>query len=310
MAFSIVQHVGNNGTGTSVSVTCSATTAGNLLVAMIGITRNSPLGPDSFTALPPNWVQIGSTIDDLSWSEVTGGLFYLPNCSSGLTSFTWTILTAPNQWDIMLLEVSGAATASPLDVSNVTNTKVVHTSDTVSATTTANGDLILGLGVWDDLDVNPTAFNDGSGWTFIQSFSDINGWETLRAVYQTQTTAGAVSYSPSWTGNADDILWIVAFKAASSGVALSTTLVGEGTLTAGTPQLSTSLTGTLTGIGTLTAGAFSLKTSLTSVFAGIGTIQLNTSNSGAVTVLSDKLVSLAQMSDTQIALAVLAEKVI
>lgn len=216
MAFSIVQHATNDGTGTTVSVSCSATTAGNLLVAFIGASTN-PSGTNSFATVPTGWTQIGSTVDDLSYIEITGGAFYLANCSGGSTSFSWTLGSTPSHWDIMLLEISGAATVSPLDVSNVSNAKTLHTSDSTSITTTANGDVILGFGIWDNLPVATTAFIDGTGYTLIQTFSDTPGWETLHAAYQTQTSAGSISYAPSWTGSADDILWIVAFKAAAGG---------------------------------------------------------------------------------------------
>lgn len=211
MAFSIVQHTAADGFTTSATLTCSATTAGNLLVAIIGTSQNG--GSNSFTGLPTGWTQVGSTQSDTIYVVVTSGVFYLANCAAGLTSFTWTLASAPGGWDGIFLEISGAATSSPLDVYNVHNGQVRQTSDTVSTTTTATGDLILGLGMWDATPAALSGFNDGS-YTLIQSHADAGGWGLVRAVDQTQTSAGSISYAPSWTGSVDDILWIVAFKAA------------------------------------------------------------------------------------------------
>lgn len=217
MSFSIVQHVANDGFTSTPNVTVTATTAGNLLVAFIGTSNNS--GNNTFSSLPTGWTQIGSTQNQNVWIGLTGGAFYLKNCAGGTTSFSWTLNAAPSEWDIQFIEISGADTSSPLDTSNVANVASLHTSDSVSTTTTANGDLVIGMGIWDDTPTNPSAFNDGGSWTLIQTHSDGNGWETIRAVQQTQSSSGSISYAPSWTGSVDDILFIASFKASGGAAA-------------------------------------------------------------------------------------------
>jgi hypothetical protein len=217
MAFSIVQSQHGNGTSTSATISCSTTGSGNLLVAIIAAAKN----PGAVSITPPSgWTQIGSTQDDPAYIEISAGVFYQEDCASGSTSFTWTLGSTPSQWDGILLEISGAATSSPLDASNVSNTQSFHTSDSVSVTTTASGELLIGIGVWDAVRVGaPTSMNDGSGYSSILTFSDGSGWLTVHAAQQTQSGSGSVSYAPSWTGSMDDIVWLLAFKA---GITTST----------------------------------------------------------------------------------------
>lgn len=227
MTYSIVQSKHNNGTGTTASVTTAATGAGNLLFAIVAAVRNP--GTDTITT-PGGWSLIGTVQDDPTFVEFTAGLYYLPNTTSGLTSFSWTLGTAPLQWDILLIEISGAATTSPLDVSAVHNQQVNHTSDTVSATTTVAGDLLLGVGLWDSAETGapPGSLSDGAGWTSVATFSDAPGWMTLHIADQTQAAAGSATYAPTWTGSQDDIVWLVAFKPAAGG---GGTVSGSATLT-------------------------------------------------------------------------------
>lgn len=226
MSFSIVQSPNGSGSSTSATISCSATTSGNLLVAIIAAAKN----PGSVGITPPaGWTQIGTTADDPTYIEISAGVFYLENCLGGSTSFTWTLGSAPSQWDGILLEISGASTTSPLDTSGVSNQQVFQTSDSVNVTTTASGDLLIGIGVWDAVRVGaPTGMNDGSGYSSITTFSDAGGWLTVHAAYKVKTGSGSDSYAPSWTGSMDDIIWLLAFKAASSGPPFSAMIQSGG----------------------------------------------------------------------------------
>lgn len=223
MSYSLVQAKTAAGTASSVTVSCAATGAGNLLVLLIG-TANNP-GNNTFTA-PTGWSQADSTVDENNFIGMTGACFYLANNGGGITSVTATLNAAPSQWDAILLEFSGVATATPVDVTvHAVNTNTNATSGTVSATTLASGDLLVGFLVFDETvtAVEPTV-TEPTGWTHAATEQDINGWLALDAAYTTQASAGTATYNPTWTSHGDTILYLLAFK---SGGASTHTLGAE-----------------------------------------------------------------------------------
>jgi Concanavalin A-like lectin/glucanases superfamily len=86
------------------------------------------------------------------------------------------------------------------------------------------------------------------------------------------------SQEAAWYSGALSAAQVLANYTAGTGIALSSTLAGAGTLE-GTLSLKTALTTTLAGAGTLT-GTLSLATALTATFAGVGTLFGNLAGAG------------------------------
>lgn len=125
MALSVVQTTGITSLGagpTSYAATfASATTAGNLLVALMGIGSSSATmatdAADTWTILEGGSILANSKME----------MWYVASCVGGKTGYTFTRSTA-GTGSLILAEIAGAV-ASPFDVST-------HTAGTTSTTIT------------------------------------------------------------------------------------------------------------------------------------------------------------------------------
>jgi hypothetical protein len=151
MALAIVPGQINKGASnanvTSFNTTlASGTTAGNLVVAIVDYGNNGTI------TKPANWVQAAGP--QLNGTTQTGGIFYLPNCPGGATSYAWTLGTSGGvSW--FIYEVSGADTVSPFDQkANTSGTSTAWVSGTTPTTTLANEIVFAGV-----------CFNSGSAQT-------------------------------------------------------------------------------------------------------------------------------------------------
>lgn len=223
---------GNSGTTGTVTFT-SATTSGNLLVLLVGASKNP--GAVSFT-LPAGWTQIGTTQDDAIFVEMSVAAYYYTGTS--ISSVAVTFSTAPSGWNIVAAEFSGF---SALDVSNWAT--VASTTPSVSATTTVNGDLIIGMR-YHDVVAGASTLTEASGYTQITSVADAGGWASASLAYTTQATAGSKAYNPTQTAAKDEVLGIVAFEASGGGSTVSANGVSAGASAgAASDQLATPAAG-------------------------------------------------------------------
>ncbi len=146
MSFSLVQSkTGSVGSAnaSSVTVTTSATGSGNLLVAFVSVVQTSGV---TITA-PTGWVQIGTTQGTTSGNG-SFAMFYLPNSTSGVTSYIFSFSVSCNA-AVSFEEWSGVATSSPLDQDVAQkNAKATSAPTGTTAALAASGELaIWGLGI-------------------------------------------------------------------------------------------------------------------------------------------------------------------
>jgi hypothetical protein len=235
MAFTVVQH--KKATTAMVTTTSSgvtgtftwpqATAAGNLLVA--AVTFRAPSGTTT-ASNAQGWTQANAT-------QAANGIYafdtiwYKAN-SAGSDPFpVFTLGNAANYYGLFVAEISGVATASPLDVTGLYNPGATATALALpvtvtagSVTTAANEFMYAMLGGWQS--------STHGSWTW--SASTVAGGATLGAdIDQGMTggetnithgwaTTGASGTSPSWTFNGSANLCygsgvIATFKAAPSG---------------------------------------------------------------------------------------------
>ena len=215
MAWSLVQQQQARGnSGSTLSVTLTATTAGNLLVMFLDGDNN----PGDVTFTPPaNWVQAGTTVHDDIFIAISGAMYYYPNCPAGITTVAVTASGTMQAWHIKVCEFSGGATTSPLDGSAIRTQSATTTPSSGAITTTAAGDLVIGFQTEDDVNGAYT-FTQAAGYTSLTSIQDVNAFATLRGGYQTQAAAGSINYNPTLSSTAtDSVIGIMAFKAAGGG---------------------------------------------------------------------------------------------
>lgn len=123
--------------GSNAVITCTSSTAGNLLVLVIHIQSSSTVVNSVTDNLAGTWVKAV----DLSTSGSYTGIWYRANCPAGVTSVTAVESTGTaftgnvSQW-------SGVATSAPV---RATNTAAVITSPNRTGTASATaGDLAIG----------------------------------------------------------------------------------------------------------------------------------------------------------------------
>lgn len=136
-----------------------ASTAGNLLVAVIGVSSDVTLTP------PAGWSLAKTEVN-----TVEGSIYYRENAPSA-TTITFSIATSPTSSTIIIAEYSGIATASPLDVTGSNTGSSASPSTGSAGPTNLQNELLIG-----GLSSNP---NGGTN-----TFSSPTNSFTLRAQIQ------------------------------------------------------------------------------------------------------------------------------
>lgn len=173
----LVAYVTYQDTAQTVTATC-ADSLGQTWSAAIGPTRNSGLGG--------GWTQY---------------IFYFANTVAGADTVTVTFSASVAFRRLDILEYSGIATTTPLDVTSGAIGSGASTKSSGSATTTQNNDLIFGGGITDagDIAAGATFTSRASSDSFERS-EDKNG-------------AVAGSFDANFTGaNAQWIVQMATFK--------------------------------------------------------------------------------------------------
>lgn len=186
----VVQHKqGGTNSGTSFSVTTTATGAGNLLIAGIGM-DNGTTTVTSITDGTTAFTQVASA--RVTNSSQTTDIWYQPSSNTGKTSFTFN-LAATTTAEGEIWEISGIASASP-DGANTINGTSSGTSYPGAAVTPSSPQ--VGVGVIssnnNSVTANPTVGNEFTAGGDIGL--TING-----AACSVLTTSGG-SHAPAWTG--------------------------------------------------------------------------------------------------------------
>ena len=190
---------GTEATSTSGSVTptlTSASTAGNLLVAVLANRNTTSAAPFSG---PTGWTKATSVFESGAGETE---IWYEANNPGGVTSATFTASSGTNAIVGALSEWSGAAFSAPVDQTGTvaTNSAATTSSVSTSGTTTIAGD--LGITSFITSLAPEGSFTVGSGWT--HSFTDVtNGavsdYQKALAIGTASETEKASS-STNWGG--------------------------------------------------------------------------------------------------------------
>jgi hypothetical protein len=141
-------------------------------------------------------------------------LFYVPQVKSGVSSVSITNAAASYMM-ITIVEYSGAATSSPVDVASAQATGTGTTATSNSVTTTNSGDVLLGH--FADITANNT-WTVGANYGNLLSNGDPTAGFTQATEDRLPGATGAYTASAG-EGNVDAtwVAYIVAFKPAASG---------------------------------------------------------------------------------------------
>lgn len=123
--------------GSNATITCTSSTAGNLLVLVIHVQSTTVVVNSVTDNLGSTWVKAV----DLSTSGSYTGIWYLANCPAGVTSVT-AVESVGTSFNGNVSQWSGVATTTPV---RATNTAAVITSPNRTGTAAATaGDLAIG----------------------------------------------------------------------------------------------------------------------------------------------------------------------
>ncbi len=232
----LVQHIGKDAgtTTTSTLAFTSSNTAGNFIaVAIRGGLSNSQVFTvkDSNTNTYKQAAQIGS-----NGSAVSTAIYYAENIKGGANTVTVTMsVSGPLRFAIS--EYSGVAAANSFDVAAVA-TATSTSPNSGNATTTANGDLLLGSVATAD----SVTFTAGTGYTMRDSVPAPPSTKLITED-QIQTAAGSASASATLSASSNWGAVLASFKPASGGGGAGPTITSLSP-TSGAVGTSVTITGT------------------------------------------------------------------
>src|SRR5258708_6148444 len=208
----------DNGSGTTVSVTISVGTAGNLICGYVTWAE-----PQTLTNVKDN---NGITYNIVDNQDDAGlGLFmaafYKENISGAPASIIAPVSASKTGTRIEVQEWSGIATTSPLDGHAMQLDVTGATISSGNIITTAAGDLVYGS----SLDgISNGALSAGSGFTIRNNGSGAGFVRRMADESQIQSAAGSIAATFGLSPSADTgIAAVMAFKAAgpSSGISVA-----------------------------------------------------------------------------------------
>jgi len=237
MSIALVQKCsGSSGaktTQTTVTATWgSATTTGNLLVAIMGWRD----GGNTITP-PTGWTQIGSTVGS---TDPFGAMFYTANAASQSGTKTWTLSSGSAEICLFMAEYSGCATSTPLDQHNSNDGSGGGTNCTTgSVTTSFASELLVGLihQCNFDAEVQPNFSSPQNSFTLEGTVSFDSGLaqqvSTLGLLDRVVSSTGSYSSGVTSDQNEPYVGFISSFKGGGPQTASgSATLVEVATVTA------------------------------------------------------------------------------
>lgn len=216
MAIVVIQST--SGTGVAGAATPSnwsgATTAGNLLVATVLAARSALAGVPTITP-PAGWTAVNDdgTEGTAAGSAMRGAVYYYANAPSESSPAAWASSTfmGTGPLHVVLYEVSGCLTASPLDVSSHTNGdgSLVSSKSTGTTGTTAQAtEIAIGLAGINTATTSPSATNS---FTVGSSATNQN-----ISIYKILSATGTVESTVSWTTVGRAVGAIATFKGAAA----------------------------------------------------------------------------------------------
>ncbi len=286
-AVSFVQTAGsaNDSPSSSISQSFSSSNAAGNLIVVVASWGDNPAPAISASDTLGNAYLLATTDYDPNHNQGLA-IFYAPNIRSGANTVTVHFGPSDGYRHIVITEYSGIAEVSPLETTathQANGTKTTSGNTSLSASTTANGDLIFG------------AVEDDSGpWGTITAGSGFTRRATLNKMDtatedQVQTALGPVAATFTFQRADHYMAQMAAFRAAAGLEPVETPRLSS--LVCPTDTLSSGMTSTCT--ATLTQA----------VPSGGSTVALSSSNNTLVTVPGSAVVLAGQTSVTFLATA-------
>jgi hypothetical protein len=193
-AITLVQHVGKDAGATTSSTLAfaSTNTAGNWLA--VAIRAGRPGQVFTVTDTRGNTYRRALQYDE-TLDAVTLGLYYAENIASGPNTVTVTDTLTGGTLRFAIFEYSGVATSNSLDGTVVISEGLSGSVSSGSVTTTANGDLILGVMSTAD----EATYTAGSGFTLQERVPAAPGAK-LAVLDRLQATAGPIAATATISG--------------------------------------------------------------------------------------------------------------
>jgi hypothetical protein len=205
-------------TNSSTLAFSSSTTPGNWIAVAIRAGHSGQVFnvSDSRGNTYRQAVQSNITVDTPNGDTL--GIFYAENIAGGTNAVTVSDSIGSSTLRFAILEYSGLATSNSLDaVATAQGTGTV--ADSGNATTTASGDLLFGAILTSDA----RDFTAGTGYTIRDAVPALPN-SKLITEDQGQSAAGPAAASASLSASAKWGAALAAFKAATGGASISTTI--------------------------------------------------------------------------------------
>jgi hypothetical protein len=191
-SITVYSDTNNSGTVNLPGAYPTGWTAGKLLVAFVYNRGNT-----SFATTPTGWNLIGKV--ESSGASMTHGAWWRISESGDSTTPTWTTAAADNG-NVIIVEIDGADSLSPINVSEHITDATGSTSHTVPTDTTTVDDCLV-LDFWARAGAESTDTPPGSPWSVAIAGTAWGSSGSARKhglVEQDKTTAGSVG-GESWT---------------------------------------------------------------------------------------------------------------
>jgi hypothetical protein len=184
----------SNGSSTVSASWTNATKTGDLLIAILSYDNSG----DTITLPSGGWT---SAVSSVNPGHVTTTIYYILNAGSQSGSYTWTSNNIRHM-TIVLLEYSGVAKSSALDMTANKNGNSGTLSTGTTGTTGQAYELAIGAMV---VNGNTTFNSLSSGWAELGSISSITGYITSVPIYKILSATGtqnatALITSQPWAG--------------------------------------------------------------------------------------------------------------
>lgn len=208
----LVQSVNNNASNGSLSLSWpGATTAGNLLIAVVSASRPNGGGSAPTITPPAGWTSAVSDVSEPTGTKIRTTIYYKANASSESGSQSWSSSTFMSNGNlgVIMAEYSGITASSPLDkTSSAADTNTSSTTCGSGTTTTTAQARELAIAA---LCGGSTLGSAASGFT-IQSQTSANRFVGM--LDKLLTSTGTPSTSATYSNGLNNVGVIATFKVA------------------------------------------------------------------------------------------------
>lgn len=214
MALAVGASTAKGGAGTNSNTTTGITTAASGSLFVVGSIWQGGSGAPTVTDSKSNvYSQVGSIVRASSAFDAWIGVFYKAGGTGG-SSHTFTVSKTSGFPSVLVMEVTGADTSTPLDQTNATGDDTSSPATSGNITTTTNDQILVGMtGAECSADTTFTANNSFTKLVELPTTADWQCCMSYRIVSSTLTT----ECSTGVTNMIRMAAHVSSYKAASTG---------------------------------------------------------------------------------------------